>query len=59
MIGNACRVDPERSQLVAPRHRGELIVEGADGLPPLKARVVDRHRRVFGCTAKSSRESHT
>ena len=58
MIGNACRVDPERSQLVAPRHRSALIVEGADGLPPLKPRIVDRHRRVFGRTTKSSREPH-
>jgi hypothetical protein len=58
MIGNACRVDPERSQLVAPRHCGALIGEGADGLPPLKARIVDRHQRVFGRTAKSLWESH-
>jgi hypothetical protein len=58
MIGNTRRVDPERSQLVAPRHRGALIVEGADGLPRLKARIVDRHRRVLGRTSKSLRESH-
>ena len=48
MIGDARRVNPERSQLVAPRHSGALVLEGADGL-------VDCHRRVPGRTTQPAR----
>jgi hypothetical protein len=50
MIGGARCVDPERSQLIAPCHGGALILERADGLPPLKARIADRDRRLLGTT---------
>jgi hypothetical protein len=53
MIGDARRVNPERSQLVAPGHGGSLILERTDGLPPVKPRIADRQRRPFGGTARS------
>src|SRR6266566_6188940 len=58
MIGNACRVDPERPQLVAPCQSGALVLERADGLPPLKARIVDRHWRILRGTSPQAKETH-
>jgi len=58
MIGDAPRVDPERPQLVAPRQGGALIIEGADRLPALEARVVDGHGRFFGGTCEQAGETH-
>src|ERR1700694_3873832 len=42
-IGDAARVDTHLSELVAPCQRGLLILERADRLPALQARVVDGH----------------
>jgi hypothetical protein len=39
--------------VVAPRQRRRLVLERADGLPTLKARVADRHRRLPGTTVLS------
>src|SRR5690349_1364111 len=46
VIGGASCLDAHPAQLVAPRQRGRLLLEGADGLPVLKAGVCYRHRRV-------------
>jgi hypothetical protein len=58
MIGDARRVNPERSQLVAPGHGGSPILERTDGLPPVKPRIADRHRRLFGGATQEAKTSH-
>jgi hypothetical protein len=58
MIGDTRRAHPERPQLVTPGDSGALILEGADGLPPLKARIVDRHRRILRGAAQQTTNSH-
>jgi hypothetical protein len=58
MIGDARRVYPERSQLIAPGDGGTLIFKRADGLPPVKPGIANRHRRVFGRTAQETKTTH-
>src|SRR5664280_619643 len=58
MIGDARRVYPERSQLIAPGDGGTLIFKRADGLPPVKPRIANRHRRVFGRTTEEAKTTH-
>src|SRR5436309_15809411 len=45
MIGSTLGVDAHCTQLVAPRDGGLLILERADRLPVLDARVADEDRR--------------
>src|ERR1700683_5157123 len=58
MVGDAPGIDAERSQLVAPGHGGALILERADGLPAVEARVADRHWRFLGQTPERAWETH-
>jgi hypothetical protein len=58
MIGDARRVHPKCSQLVAPGDGGSLILERTDRLPPVKARITNRHQGVFGATAQEAKTTH-
>jgi hypothetical protein len=58
VISDTLRVDPDCAQLVEPRHRCAVILEGADRLPTIKARVVDRDRRLLGQTAEQAKSMH-
>jgi hypothetical protein len=54
MISDTRRVDAERPQLVPPGHRGDLIFEGADGLPSVKPRIADGNRRILRGPAQAA-----
>jgi hypothetical protein len=58
VIGDARRVYPKRSQLVAPGHGGALILERTDGLPPVKPRIANRYWRVLGGTTQEAQTTH-
>src|SRR2546430_2963455 len=58
MIGDARRVYAELQQLIAPRHRGGLILERADRLPSVKPRIADGHRRIFGDPTEEAKATH-
>jgi hypothetical protein len=58
MVGDARRVYAELQQLIAPRHRGGLILERADRLPSVKPRIADGHRRIFGDPTEEAKATH-
>jgi hypothetical protein len=58
MIGHTRRVHTERAQLVAPGHGCALILKRTNRLPPVKARIANRHRRVFGRTTQEANTTH-
>src|SRR5438067_10326088 len=58
MIRDARRVYSEPPQLIAPGHRGALIVERTDGLPSVKPGIANGHRRIFGHTTQEAKATH-
>jgi len=58
VIGDACSVHFECSQLVAPGDGGVSIFERAHRLPSVKARVADRNGGFLGAAAQEAQTTH-
>ncbi len=59
MVRHTARLNTHRTQLIAPCHGRPLVLERADRLPPLEARVPDRHRFLLGdATLEEARNRH-
>src|ERR1019366_10188658 len=60
VIGCAFRVEAHAAELVAPRQRRRLLLEGGDGLPVRHSRGPDQHHRLpRGAALWKPRDRHT
>lgn len=58
LVGDAARVKPHVSQLIAPGRSGLLIFESTDRLPVLEARIANRHRVLLGRALQKPGQRH-
>jgi hypothetical protein len=59
VIRNATGLETHTSELIAPRQRRSLLLEHADRLPALQARVADRYRLFLrDATLQETRDRH-